>query len=303
MDEELTEEGAERVTADASDVQEAVARIAKRWSMWRAGERVDLGEGLTWTPDLTSDTAVLHVHLAERLRPHIARRLMAAHQSGRRVVVAAELRGLYDDSFLTLLVELDAQVLILGERLLKKPVFVLKALAESQVTVSADMRTSLARSAWDARTQGTAQARGSRHEAMLGFLLSQVDDFRVTNMNLRTATEELDIVVQQRATSGRCWAVLGAPLIIVESKNWSSKVDVREVSVLHEKVSLKRGTVRIGLLFAANGFTGDAKIQLLKYALGEHTIALFGRREIEQLIDAEDIDDVLEEHVRLAMLR
>src|SRR5207245_466731 len=95
---------------------------------------------------------------------------------------------------------------------------------------------------------------------------SQVEDFYIAEVNLRTQTEELDVVVQQRATQGRCWATIGAPFILVEAKNWKENVDQREVSILRTKMQGRRQTVRIGLMFAASDFTVDAKQQELRFA-------------------------------------
>src|SRR5207244_881948 len=110
----------------------------------------------------------------------------------------------------------------------------------------------------------SAQQRGRRYEAAVAFLLSQVDDFDVVERNLRTETEELDAVVQQRATQGRVWSGLGAPLILVEAKNWKEPVTQKEASAFRVKLDGRRGVVRLGLMFGAAGFTSDALDQELR---------------------------------------
>ena len=145
--------------------------------------------------------------------------------------------------------------------------------------------------------------RGKRFERLIVFLLSQVTDFEVVEVNYRTTTEELDAVVQQRSTGGRVWAGLAAPIILVEGKNWKVRVDQPEVSTLLTKMRNKRGTVRIAFLFGRSGFTSDALRQEEKSSSEDRTIVFVGPDEIEEWVAAGDYDDYAERLVRKAMLR
>ena len=111
-------------------------------------------------------------------------------------------------------------------------------------------------------------------------------------------------MVQQRTTKGRVWSGLGAPLILVEAKNWKEPVTQKEASAFRVKLDDRRGAVRLGLMFGANGFTSDALDQELRFASDELTIAFVTPDELDAWIRAEDGgDDYIETLVRRAMLR
>jgi hypothetical protein len=287
------------------DVERVLARISTSDTSWRAGEARDYGS-LTWRPDLARDDppAVLHVHLAERLRPYLLDRFEAAVSAGYAVHVALPLGQIYLEELLAVLVRLDAQIHIVESEAVAAPSPLLTVLAERSITVSPDVRKALGRGALQlSRDSATAAVLGRRFEALLLFLLSQISDFRVVEHNYRTDTEELDAVVQQGSTQGRVWSALAAPFLLLEAKNWSRPVDQREVSVLRIKMQGRRGSVRIGLLCGATGFTSDARDQELRFASESLTIVFIGPTELEAWVDADDPDDFLERLIRRDMLR
>ena len=217
------------------------------------------------------------------------------------------LAGLYDDVLLNDLTAIDAQVhLVENMSSVKKPAPVLAQVADHDISVGNETRRSVAQKAWDlcGRAGLTSHVKGRRLEALVCFLLSQIDDFRVVERNLRTETEELDAVIQKTRLNGmRCWSELPGPFIIAEAKNWSSSVTQNEVSVFRVKMQGKRGSVRLGLLFAANDYTSDAFSQELRFASDDLTIALIGPETIADWIASQDADGYLDKVVRRAMLR
>ena len=248
---------------------------------------------------------MLHVHLAERLRPYMVDRMRAAFEAGCEVHIALPLATLYDEQVLVDLVRLDPQVhLIASDGAVASAVSLLTALAGRRIQVTTGARKSLAATGFElCALPGTNHQRGRRYEALITFLLSQTEDFDVVEHNLRTDTEELDAVVQQRATHGRAWATLGAPFILVEAKNWAAAVPQKEVSVFRVKMEGRRGGVRIGIMFGANGFTSDALDHELRFASDELTIVFIGPEELRAWAEADEPDDYLERLVRRAILR
>lgn len=263
-------------------------------------------DGLTWRPDLVREDppAVLHVHLAERLRPYMVDRLRAATRDGHQVHLAMPLGQLYVEEQLALLADLDAQVHVIEPDQTAPSVPILTALAERSIRVSRESRQQLGQIALGlSRASASASLRGRRFEALLLFLLSQVRDFRVVEHNYRTDTEELDGVVQQGSTQGRVWSAMAAPFLLLEAKNWSRRVDQQVVSVLRVKMQGRRGSVRIGLLCGASGFTSDAREQELRFASDNLTIVFLGPEELESWVEAQDTDEFLEGVIRRDMLR
>ena len=65
----------------------------------------------------------------------------------------------------------------------------------------------------------------------------------------------------------------------------------------------KRGTVRLGFIVGAAGFTSDAKEQEIRFASEDLTIAFIGPDELDEWIATDNGDEFLEKLVRRAMLR
>jgi hypothetical protein len=292
---------------ELDDLARVVENI-RRDEVWTPGQPSAYG-AMRWRPDLTRDDirAVLHVHLAERLRPYVIDRMTAAQANGHEVHLALPLSQIYDEDLLYAVHELDAQIHVIRSETLEvaEPSALLTVLCDARVQVTPKVRTLLATTALEfSEADGSAQLRGRRYEALIAFLLSQVSDFDVVERNLRTDTEELDVVVQQRATHGRVWSGLGAPLILVEAKNWKAPVTQKEASAFRVKLDGRRGVVRLGLMFGAGGFTSDALDQELRFASDELTIAFVRPEDLNQWIGADDGgDEFIETLVRRAMLR
>lgn len=274
-------------------------------SAWEDGTVASFGT-LSWTPDLVhrETGALLHIHRADHLRTHVTDRMRAATQAGKTVCLAVSLRHLYDEEMLRNIVEYDPRMFVIDGQRPKPLPRLLACLADEGIQVSTETRSVLGRAGLAlCGADGTADERGKRLEALLAFLLSQIEDFVVIERNYRTATEEIDVVVQQRATTGRCWATLGAPFILLEAKNRQERVSQADVSAFRTKMLGRRGSVRIGLMASTSGFTSDAEDQELRFALGDLTIAMLGPDRLDAWIEAEDHDGELESLISRAMLR
>jgi hypothetical protein len=293
---------------DREDVERIVESIRAQDGGWAIGEAQSYGS-VRWRPDLMrEDTpAVLHVHVADRLRPYMTDRLRAAFVDGKEIHVALPLSALYDEELLLAVHELDPQIHLIGpdEASAAAPGAILTVLCDQGVQVSPVARKALgAAGAELAGRDATTYVSGRRYEAVIAFLLSQIRDFDVVERNFRTETEELDAVVQIRATQGRVWTGMSAPLILVEAKNWkTTPVSQKEVSNFRVKMLGRRGTVRIGLMFGASGFSSDALDQELRFSAEDLTIVCVAPDELAGWIAADDVDEYVEGLVRRAMLR
>ena len=275
---------------------------------WETGQALCVDINVRWTPDLIKgDDAVLTVHLASRIRPYLQRRLQLAYGLGRVIHVAMPFAALYDEDLLRELTAIDAQIhLVENMSAVRRPAPVLAQVADHRIRLENEARRSIGNLAWDLSRQDglPSHVKGRRFESLVCFLLSQVDGFLIVERNFRTETEELDAVIQQTQLSRRrCWSQLAAPFILVEAKNWSKSVTQKEVSAFRVKMQGKRDSVRLGLLFAANGYTRAAVAQELRFASDDRTIVLVGPQTISNWINSDDPDGYLETVVRRAMLR
>jgi hypothetical protein len=127
----------------------------------------------------------------------------------------------------------------------------------------------------------TPQERGAQLETFAVELFGRV--FRVVERNLRTETEELDLVLEFPGGPSN-WA--RTPLILVECKNWSSRVPQQDLSALATKARLDDMSLVFALSVA--GFTHDARIQAER--IRQHD------RLLMVLIDGEDIQSFFGEN-------
>jgi hypothetical protein len=299
----MPEPGPER-----EDVDRLVGIIHGQDGVWTIGEAGSYGS-VRWRPDLMRDDvpAVLYVHVADRLRPYMIDRLSAAFADGKEIHLALPLSRLYDEEFLFAIHEFDPQIHLIGpdSASVARPGAILTVLCDQGVQVTTAARKVLGTAGAElASRDATTFVSGRRYEAVIAFLLSQVADFDVVERNYRTETEELDAVVQIRATQGRIWTGMGAPLILIEAKNWkTTPVSQKEVSTFRVKMLGRRGAVRIGLMFGADGFSSDALDQELRFSSEDLTIVCVNPDELAGWIDADDADGYIEDLIRGAMLR
>lgn len=271
----------------------------------RPDQVVTLG-GKAWRPHVLAGERVVHVQAEGEVPGFARRRLAASPEHGFQPVLAATVGVLFDEDLMGFLVENDVEVVVVDpDGSVRDATAPLTAIA-SELEVSPDLRRHLASRGWAlCREEAASHVKGRRLEGLLAFLLSQVDGLEVRSINFRTETEEIDIVVRQRGVGMRTWQLAGAPLILVEAKNWhSAKVTQKEFSAFLTKIEGKRGTVRIGLLVATLGFTEDARQQELRGSRnGDITVVLVGPEELAGWVAADDGDAFLEELVEDAMLR
>lgn len=306
---EIIDEPASSRTVDAKDVKDVIDRIraSTEGGQWQLDVQLDLGSR-RWRPSaVTADRRhLLYVYLQEDLPPFVIERLRLARLSNISVTVALPLASLCKPHVVELLVDLEAEVLVIDDyiasrRLIPRPV--LLALVEVEVSISPELRRSICRSAWSRIDEGSAQQRGRRLEAILAFLFSQVGDLKVIEHNYRTETEEIDLVLQIDNFSPRVWQQSGRPFILVEAKNRAEKASQQVMSVLLTKLQTKRGTSHIAFLVSLAGFTEDARVQELRFSTQNICVVMIDRSALESLMDAEDLDAALETFVRHALLR
>lgn len=296
-------------TVSAKDIEDVVKQICDSHAGGKWQRDVELALGpKRWRPSAVSlDKArLLYVYLQDELPRFVSDRLRLASSHQISVTVALPIASLFKPEVIELLVDLEAEVLVVddyavGKRLTPRPI--LLALAEVEVPISPASRQTICRSIWGRISEGTAQERGYRLEALLAFLFSQVQDLKVIERNYRTETEEIDLVLQVDNFSPRVWQRPGVPFILVEAKNRADKASQQVMSVLLTKLQTKRGTSRIAFLVSLAGFTEDAKMQELRFSTQDVCVVMIDRAELESLIEAEDLDGSLETLVRRALLR
>jgi hypothetical protein len=265
---------------------------------------LDLGTA-RWTPDYVKPDSALAIVLGPRVPGFLEKRLKAAYIAGVQLLCVIDWAALSSGETLLLLSEVDAQVALVSEgATVSTPLPLLKFLGVEQFGIDATVRRELIRHGIaECFAAATNDMKGKRLEWLLHFMFSQVGDFRVKSCNYRTASEELDVVIQLTAMDGRrCWAHLSAPFLVAEAKNRKEKSGQEVVSKLNTIMSVKRGACKIGFIVSLSGFTSDANTQVLKLATQDRVFVLMDQAELERWGFAKDYDQELDDIVSEAIL-
>jgi hypothetical protein len=98
-------------------------------------------------------------------------------------------------------------------------------------------------------------AKGMRLEELVAALLELPDSkLPVLEKRLKHADEELDLVLRNDLEEP-FWKSFNSPVILVECKNWSSRVDVNELRILETKMRDRNRICSVGIFVALMGFT------------------------------------------------
>lgn len=303
--EDAISDGLGKRASDSERAEDLVRHAIKSQGWKRPKSAIDLGD-VHWRPHLVRarPRAILHVQISDRIQPYLAARLRAAQTAGWDVHLVVDAGSLYAKEFVERLAGIDVTVHLAKETAaIEDGRDLLTLLGERSVALPPETVSMLAIAAWERRREGTAHARGRRLEGLLAFMFGQVKGLRVVDTNLRTATEEIDLVLQTDREVDAPWYEDGVPFVLVESKNWSSTVGSAELSTFITKVQYKRERCRIGVMCAAGGLSSDAEHHELRLAATPFTIVMIGPDKIEAWIRSADPTKWLVDAMRRAMLR
>jgi hypothetical protein len=109
-----------------------------------------------------------------------------------------------------------------------------------------------------ALTATTKVEKGVTLELLVALMLSQVDNFEVTDIGIANRTQQMDVLVHNRGVAG----VLGAsPIVLAEAKNWSAKVTPTEHAAFLRKLSTRNARAKLGFLVTTGKFTAGVALE------------------------------------------
>lgn len=100
----------------------------------------------------------------------------------------------------------------------------------------------------------TNSEKGLLLEDLIGEVVQLSDGLEVLEKRVRHDDEELDLVLRNDLKDS-FWLALNSPLVVVESKNWSSRVGTDELRVLESKIKDRESLCRVGIFVSLNGFS------------------------------------------------
>jgi ActR/RegA family two-component response regulator len=149
----------------------------------------------------------------------------------------------------------------------------------------ADRERLIRRAYEDAQTLTNIQEKGKALEDLVAALFSSVEGFLVFERNCKTATEEIDIVVENRSLDP-LWQKLGA-LFLIECKNWhSQRVGKDEFVLFKEKIRNRSPLCKIGFLVCTEQFAETVNKEMVRHSQSEVLVVPIDRDMLRQLIEA-----------------
>lgn len=284
------------------EVAEFLAEVMSGWSI--PDSAIDL-DGVKWRSDLLhANGDLLYLAFEEIDRPW-QRRLEAANRSGRGLVVVCAPRALSIPN-LALVQRIDARPVLLEGTSEEPEIIDYESVGDLVASYELDLGDQLSELAiplLDRALKCTDSARkGLLFEQVLCLILSQPRYFQVMEHRFKTETEEIDLVLRNRAT-GALADILGGPLILVSGKNQSKAVGGPEVRALRGNMGNRRGRCSFGILASAGTLARTTKAEQT-HATTDPTlaVALLDGSDIRRLAQATDLEGELEHHLMAAVL-
>lgn len=137
----------------------------------------------------------------------------------------------------------------------------------------------------------TPQARGQALEALVVALFRSMPGFEHARTNVRNPSQEIDVVVRNKATDP-FWQRQG-DYLLVECKHWNAPVDPKELAHIKDKAQ-RYGRCKLAFFIAWSGFTAGLRDQLIKGAGGDLLIVTLDRADLEGLVRSTDRMQALE---------
>lgn len=147
----------------------------------------------------------------------------------------------------------------------------------------------------------TNNEKGRSLEELASKLFSSIDGFSVKYNNLRTASSEVDIVIEyDRNQYNKVFDEYGR-YFLAECKNWDDPVDSKTVRDFQVKVTKTR--TKLGFLIAKNGITGkDNSVNALREIYSSFDrdgicIVVLTIEDIKSVISGTDISTLIDEKI------
>lgn len=144
---------------------------------------------------------------------------------------------------------------------------------------------------------GDAEQKGKALETFTANMFQLIPGIRVLDRNLRSASEEIDIVLCNESNHA-FWQTNFDNLILVECKNWNAPVGTQVIRNFHG--ILQRKGIKAGFLVAMEGITGseyrDAMLELRSY-LGDriNIVIPIDRKHLQRIVGGENPTAVLKD--------
>lgn len=137
----------------------------------------------------------------------------------------------------------------------------------------------------------SSHEKGLALEELVVRFFNEIHDFTVNDIRVRTETEEIDIVLLNTSDDPRYKRE--SALLLVECKNWSSKIGKNEFVIFKEKIENRRSRCTLGFLISWNGFTDTLTKEMLRGSREQVLVIPISGKDITSAIQKRDFAKVL----------
>lgn len=286
------------------EIADAIMALDTAWT--RPSETIEIGD-VRWLPDLAhTDGRLLHIAFEEIAAPWL-RRLQAAHGAGYSLTVAC-LPAALGLKTLVSMQAFDGRPLLIdygdSETFeIKEYTSVADLVALNELDLGQDGLQTLATPLLErALIAPSAYDRGLYFEQVLCLLFSQAAYLRVISHRYTNETEEIDLVLGNRAV-GELHGLIGGPLVLVSAKNQAQATGAGDLRALRSNMSNRRGRCRLGILCTARELASTISTEQIRTTTDPFlAVAVLDGDAIKSLLQSTRLDEHLADHLLKAVM-
>lgn len=146
--------------------------------------------------------------------------------------------------------------------------------------------------------------KGRLLEQLIRIMVEQDGRLKVYRNDVNTESEEIDLVIENQNTDS-IFVQLQSPFILVEYRNWSSRIGAKEIRDFAQKIQNRpRMMCRVGCVVTTSILTEDANKELIGYRGKDFLICIIDNRDFEYMISKSiRFSEILQEKIKEASLK
>lgn len=122
--------------------------------------------------------------------------------------------------------------------------------------------------------------KGAVLEVLVAVMLSQVNGFEVTDLNILSKNQEVDVHVTNRNNAGP----LGrGQYVLAEAKNWKLPVPRKEYDAFAKKMRTRRGMAKLGVMVTTNTFEQGVYVEAIRDSDRDDIIVLLDKTTLPKV--------------------
>ncbi len=127
--------------------------------------------------------------------------------------------------------------------------------------------------------------KGRNLEDLIEIIFSSIKGLEIIDKRMSNGDEEIDLTIKNNIDK-TFWSSLSSPCFFIECKNWSTKINSKEIRDFETKMRNHTRLVKVGFFISYNGFTKEAITELKRASRDEHHIVIIDGNDIKRLVSS-----------------